>query len=102
MLNVQMSKGIFEPASDQLRSEPWIVAQLAKATLGTRSNVDWDGMVANYDRIRDSIARVIDGCEDYNQRVRMPGGFYLPNPPREMEFDTKSGKAQFVTSRLER
>lgn len=101
MLNVQMSKGIFEPASAQLRSEPWIVAQLAKATLAEHSTVDWDAMVSDYDNIRDSIARVIDGLEDYNERVRVPGGFYLPNPPHDGRFDTASGRAQFKPSFLE-
>ena len=95
MLNVQMSKGIFKPASEHLRSEPWIVAQLAKATLGTKTTVDWDTMAANYDNIRDSISRVVDGCEDYNTRVRQPGGLYLQNPPREGRFPTKTGKARF-------
>ncbi|MEO7673442.1 MAG: FdhF/YdeP family oxidoreductase, partial [Pyrinomonadaceae bacterium] len=52
MLNVQMSKGLFEPASEHLRSETWIVAQLAKATLGESVTVDWDAMAANYDNIR--------------------------------------------------
>ncbi len=101
MLNVQMSKGIFEPASKHLRSEPWIVARLAKATLGERTTVDWDRMIENYDNIRDSISRVVDGCENYNERVRRPGGFYLKNPPRERIFNTKTGKARFVTSKLE-
>ncbi|HVF30429.1 MAG TPA: FdhF/YdeP family oxidoreductase [Pyrinomonadaceae bacterium] len=100
MLNVQMSRGILAPASDQLRSEPWIVAKLAKATLGARSNVNWDGMAADYDRIRDSIARVIDGFHDYNARIREPGGFYLPNPPHEGRFSTPNGKAQFKASTL--
>ena len=102
MLNVQMSKGIFKPASEHLRSEPWIVAQLAKATLGTRTTVDWDKMVANYDNIRDSIARVVSGCENYNERIRKPGGFYLPNPPHEGKFSTKNGKAKFIASSLEK
>ena len=102
MLNVQMSKGILRPASEHLRSEPWIVAQLAKATLGERSAVDWDAMVANYDRIRDAISRVVDGFENYNERVRVPGGFYLPNPPRKRTFSTPSGKARFAASALER
>ncbi|MFT3744309.1 MAG: FdhF/YdeP family oxidoreductase [Pyrinomonadaceae bacterium] len=102
MLNVQMSRGIFEPASENLRSEPWIVAQLAKATLGERSTVDWDKMVANYDNIRDSISRVVAGCEDYNERVRKPGGFYLPNPPHEGKFGTDNAKAKFRTEPLEK
>ena len=68
-----------------LRSEPWIVGQLAKATLGERATVDWDRMVANYDNIRDAISRVVAGFENYNERIRNEGGFYLPNPPRERE-----------------
>ncbi|MEP7149396.1 MAG: FdhF/YdeP family oxidoreductase [Acidobacteriota bacterium] len=101
MLNVQMSKGIFEPASEALRSEPWIVAQLAKATLGPRSKIDWDAMAADYDNVRNAISSVIDGFENYNARIRDPGGFYLKNPPREGLFDTPAGKAQFNTSTLE-
>lgn len=102
MLNVQMSKGIFRPASADLKSEPWIVAQLAKATLGSRSTVDWDKMVADYDNIRDAISRVVEGCEDYNKRIREPGGFYLKNPPHDGEFKTDSGKARFVSSKMDK
>jgi anaerobic selenocysteine-containing dehydrogenase len=102
MLNVQMSKGIFKPASEDLRSEPWIVAKLAKATLGERTKVDWDKMAANYDNIRDAISRVVSGCENYNERIRKDGGFYLPNPPREREFKTKTGRAQFTANPMEK
>jgi molybdopterin-dependent oxidoreductase alpha subunit len=102
MLNIQSSKGIFAPASDHLRSEPWIVAQLAKAALGSNSTVDWDEMVADYDKIRESISRTIDGCDNYNDKVRIPGGFYLNNPPRDRVFMTRTGKAQFTSNRLEK
>ena len=33
---------------------------------------------ADYDSIRDEIAAVVPGCEDYNRRVRRPDGFQLP------------------------
>ena len=102
MLNVQTSRGIFEPASDHLRSEPWIVAWLAKATLGERTSVDWDTMAANYDNIREAISRVVPGCENYNERIRRDGGFYMPNPPNEGVFRTQSGKAHFKASPLEK
>ena len=102
MLNVQMSKGIFEPASEHLRSETWIVCQMAKATLGERTTVDWDAMVSNYDKIRDAISRVVPGCENYNERIRTKTGFYMPNPPNHGEFQTPSGKARFVASGLEK
>ena len=102
MLNVQMSRGIFEPASELLRSEPWIVARLAKATLGDRTTVDWEAMAGDYDRIRDAISRVVPGCEDYNERIRSKTGFYMPNLPNRGEFPTESGKAQFAASILEK
>ena len=98
---VQMSKGVLSPPSDQLRSEPAIVAGLAQATLGERSVVDWKGFVANYDTVREAIAATVPGFERYNERVRERGGFYLPNGPRERKFDTPDGKAHFTVSPLE-
>ena len=92
---VQSSQGVLSPASEHLLSEPAIVAGLAKATLGSRSKVDWDSMAASYDNIRDAIEQVVPGFEDYNRRVREPGGFYLPNSAREQQFDTPTGKAHF-------
>jgi anaerobic selenocysteine-containing dehydrogenase len=64
--------------------------------LSNRSTIDWDNLVANYDRIRDAIERTIPGFENYNARVRLPGGFYLPNAPREGRFNTPSGRARFT------
>ena len=92
---INPSRGVFEPGSPQLKSEPAIVAGLAKATLGARSNIDWDALVANYDRIRDAIEHVVPGFENYNTRIRK-GPFYLPNGPREGEFKTADGKAHFT------
>ena len=100
MLNVQMSKGIFVPISDHLRSETWIVCRLAKAVLGDRSTVDWAAMAADYDLIRDAISKVVPGCENYNERIRKKGGFYMPNPPRESVFPTAAGKALFKAGPL--
>ena len=94
---VSMSKGILKPASDDLMSEVAIVCRMAKATLGARSRTDWDAAAANYDRIRDHISHVVPGFTDYNRRVREPGGFYLPNAPRDKcEFTTETGKANFT------
>jgi molybdopterin-dependent oxidoreductase alpha subunit len=93
---VQMSRGTLEPASPRLLSEPVIVGRLAKATLGERSSVAWDDLTGDYDRIRVKIERVVPGFEDYNTRVRQPGGFYLPNGARERVFKTDNGKAKFT------
>ena len=100
MLNVQVSQGILEPASEHLRSEVWIVARMARAVLGSRTSVQWETFTENYDRIRDKIERVIPGFEKYNARVRQPGGFFLPNPPRERRFPTSDGLARFTVSSI--
>lgn len=99
---VQASRGSLEPASTHLLSETAIVARLATATLNKRSNVNWLALAGNYDLIRASIERVIPGFEDYNRRVRVPGGFYLPNLARARQFKTASGKAQFTVHKLPR
>ncbi|MFM2375295.1 MAG: hypothetical protein RLZZ165_392 [Bacteroidota bacterium] len=96
MGEVHRSQGSSEPASRHLLSEPAIVAGIAKATLPPAVHLDWDDMVADYGRIRDHIACVIPGFENYNQRVRQRNGFYLPNGPREGRFPTPSGKAHFT------
>ncbi|MDX1934735.1 MAG: FdhF/YdeP family oxidoreductase [Capsulimonadales bacterium] len=93
---VHSSRGNLEPASPHLLSEPAIVAGLARATLGERSRIRWEELVADYDRIRDHVSRVVPGFDDYNRRVREPGGFYLPNGPRDGEFPTDIGKARFT------
>jgi molybdopterin-dependent oxidoreductase alpha subunit len=92
---VQSSKGVLKPVSNQLLSEPVIVCKLAEATLGSRSKINWSGYASHYDVIRDDIERTIPGFENYNERVRIPGGFYLPNPNRDGQFHTVSAKAHF-------
>lgn len=97
---VHPSHGRVEPAGPQLLSEPAIVARLAVATLGDRTTVPWMWLAADYDRIRDAIERVVPGFENYNRRVRQPGGFALPNPVRDRVFPTHDGKAHFTASPL--
>lgn len=98
---VQMTKGILEPLSEHMLSEPVIVAKLAHAVLGNRSKIDWLNMVHNYDTIRELIAQTIDGFADMNQKVRQENGFYLPNGPREGRFTTPTGKAKFTSNKWE-
>ena len=92
---VHDSQGILKPASDHLKSEVAIVAGVAKATLGGRSNVNWDAMKDDYNQIREHISHVIPGCENYSEKVR-GAGFYLPNGPREGVFTTDTEKAKFT------
>ncbi|HEV8430792.1 MAG TPA: FdhF/YdeP family oxidoreductase [Pyrinomonadaceae bacterium] len=97
---VQVSRGSLEPASSELLSEPQIVARLAHATLEHRTTVNWEELSADYDNIRDCIEQVVPGFENYNARVREPGGFYLPNAARNRVFNTRSGKAEFTIHEL--
>jgi molybdopterin-dependent oxidoreductase alpha subunit len=94
---VHGSTGRLKPASEHCRSEPWIIANLAKATLAGRTAIDWNVLVSDYDRIRDKIEEVFpDQFDDYNGRIAAPGGFRLPNGASERVWDTPTGKANFL------
>ena len=58
----------------------------------------WQDYVDDYDRIRDTMAKVLDGFEDFNRRVRQPLGFRIRQPARELVFLTDSGRAEFSTA----
>ncbi|GGV62381.1 FdhF/YdeP family oxidoreductase [Streptomyces thermoviolaceus] len=99
---VHASRGRLQPASPHLRSEPAIVCGLARRVLGDRSVVPWEELQQDYARIRDRIARVVPGFEDFNARVARPGGFALPHAPRdERRFPTATGKANFTAAPVE-
>ena len=99
MSMVHISHGIRAPASPQLRSECWIIANLAQATL-KGSKTPWMDLVTDYDRIRDRIARVVVGFENFNERVHKPRGFHLDLAPRSRIWHTKTGKANFIAHNL--
>ena len=97
---IHASYGQLEPlAGSDMRSEPAIVAGIAKATLGNHP-VDWDALIADYDRIRDLIADTIAGFTDFNRRVAHPGGFYLGNSAGARRWNTQSGCARFKAHAL--
>jgi molybdopterin-dependent oxidoreductase alpha subunit len=91
---VSSSTGRLPPASTALRSEAAIIAGIARATLGDGSGVEWQGLAADYSKVRQRIARVVPGFDRFNERIAT-GPFYLPNPARERRFVTSTGKAHF-------
>jgi molybdopterin-dependent oxidoreductase alpha subunit len=99
---VHTSRGALAPASQHLLSEPQIVARLAVMTLGGSTKLDWHSLGTDYDRIRDLIAEVVPGFEDFNRRVRLPTGFVLPNAARERRWNTPVGAALFTVHPLPR
>ncbi|HTA37722.1 MAG TPA: hypothetical protein VK760_01530, partial [Candidatus Acidoferrales bacterium] len=94
MGEIGSSRGVLPPASDDLRSDVAIIAGIAAATLGDVA-ISWSSLAGDYDLIRDSIARVVPGFANFNQRIRAEKTFYLPNGARERRFQTPSGKAVF-------
>nr|WP_314478555.1 FdhF/YdeP family oxidoreductase [uncultured Pseudomonas sp.] len=96
---VHLSHGQLRPRSPHMRSEPWIIAGMAQATLG-KHPIDWEHAVADYGHIRDMIADAIPGFAGFNERLQAPGGFHLGNSAAERTWRTSSGKAQFSPNAL--
>ncbi|WP_100614785.1 FdhF/YdeP family oxidoreductase [Confluentibacter citreus] len=97
---VSSTKGILEPCSSDLMSEVAVVCGIANATLKSRTKIKWLNYKDDYNLVRDDIQGVIEGFEDYNNRLKQPSGFYLPNGARERRFKTKTGKAHFTINKL--
>jgi molybdopterin-dependent oxidoreductase alpha subunit len=122
---VHASAGRSEPASAKLRSEPYIVTELARHTLAASAasaasaaeeaeeaeeagaaRIDWQAMGSDYGVTRSLIEQVaktaVAGFEQYNDRIAQPRGFHLPNSARKRDWRTASGKAQFTDIALPR
>ncbi|WP_404868830.1 FdhF/YdeP family oxidoreductase [Kitasatospora griseola] len=98
---VHSSRGGLRPPAPDLLSEVAIVSRLARAALGPQDPTPWEDFARDYDLIRDRIARVIPGFDDFNAKVRRPGGFALPHAPRDSRtFPTATGKANFTVNPL--
>jgi len=99
---VHSSRGHLDPPARDLPSEVEVVAQVARRAVPERATVDWEGVQGDYARIRDHISRVVPGFEDYERRAHVPGGFTLPNGPRDSRtFATATGRARFTVNPLE-
>ncbi len=91
------SRGQTKPVSDAVRSEAWIVGEIAKALLPPNPKVDWDAWVGDYARVRDAIeATYPDVFHDLNGRMFQPGGLHKPLAARDRKWETETGKANFT------
>jgi molybdopterin-dependent oxidoreductase alpha subunit len=96
MSMVHASAGLVHPPSDKLKSEVAIICGIARATLAN-NDIDWSAFEGNYDLIRDRIEDVFPVLfRDFNRRIRQPGGFHLPTPPRDRVWNTPNGRANFL------
>ena len=97
---VSSTKGVLEPCSNNLLSEVAVVCGIANATLKERSKISWLNYKDDYNLVRNDIAEVVEGFNDYNIKLKQPSGFYLPNGARVREFKTKTGKANFSINKM--
>jgi molybdopterin-dependent oxidoreductase alpha subunit len=95
MSMVHASRGGLKPASEHLKSEPAIIAEIARATL-PNTRVRWAEMISDYGKIRDAIEAIFPEFADFNARVRKPGGFRLYVAASEREWLTPTKKANFL------
>ncbi|GGX93701.1 FdhF/YdeP family oxidoreductase [Pseudoduganella dura] len=100
---VHASMGRNRPASELLRSEPFIVSRLAQHVLPDMG-IDWHTIGTDYDATRALIERVaegaVEGFADYNERIRAEKGFHLPNGAGRREWATAVRKARFIAHPL--
>jgi anaerobic selenocysteine-containing dehydrogenase len=69
---------------------------MANATL-PNCGIDWNFFVADYGRIRDKIEAVFpDLFGNFAERISRPGGFHLNTPPRQLVWNTATGRANFL------
>ncbi|MFC9315211.1 FdhF/YdeP family oxidoreductase [Streptomyces nigra] len=101
MSEVHTSRGRLRPASSLLLSDIAILCRLARRTLGDKPDIAWERFEADYGVIRDHIARIVPGFEDYNRRVSRPGGIQLMNPVNEGVYSTGTGRALFTRNSAE-
>jgi formate dehydrogenase major subunit len=97
MSMVHASAGLVRPPSKHLKSEVAIVCGIARATLLDDVIINWSVFEDNYDVIRERIEEVFPVLfRDFNRRIRQPGGFHLPTPPRDLVWNTPTGRANFL------
>ena len=110
MSAVHASRGRLTPPGTEVRSEIEIVCQLADRLFARpespfRENtpqLDWIAAQGDYRVIRSHIAEVVPGFKNYEQKISNPGGFVLPNGPRDSRnFTTITGKANFTANELQ-
>lgn len=96
MSSVHASRGGLKVASEQLRSEAAIVSGVAQQALGEGTAVPWKALGSNYEQVRSLMSEVLPGFDNFEERVSAPGGFYLRNTARELDFSAMGGFAQMV------
>ena len=97
---VHQSKGFLDPISDDIKSEPEIVAGIAAAYFKGNHPVKWKLLGSDYELLRQKLGEVISGFKDMNSKSE-GSGYYLPNNVRELDFSKlPNQRAQFSNTEL--
>ena len=99
---VHMSNGKKKRPSMSMRSEPTIIAGIARKRQDMAGGtIQWSDLGSDFSLIREGIEATVPGFEAYNSRILQPSGFELPNPPRDNRtFRTPSGRAEFSSGEI--
>ncbi|RRQ49247.1 hypothetical protein DZC72_01070 [Maribacter algicola] len=100
MGKVHRTKGILQPKSEHLKSEPEIIGGIAQAYFKNQHPVAWEDLGKDYDGIRQKMSETLPGFESV-QKASKGTGYYLPNNVRQLDFSKlKNGRAQFSICNL--
>ncbi|PKB00337.1 molybdopterin-dependent oxidoreductase alpha subunit [Flavobacteriaceae bacterium MAR_2009_75] len=100
MGRVRQSRGLLKPASDNIKSEPELIGELAHVFFKGKHSVNWKAMAEDYNLIRQSIDKVAKGFDNTTERSKGVG-YYLPNNVRNLDFSMlPGGKAQLTLNDL--
>ena len=100
---VHVSSGHNVRSTMAIKPEPTIISSIGTKFQELRGgSIPWRNLDREFDKIRDSIERVVPGFEAYNTELDQESGFELPNPPRDsLRFDTDSGRAEFSSHKVD-
>ena len=78
------------------------MSESRQAPVRDRNSVPWAQFADDYDRIRDSISRMVPGLIDFNARVRQPDGSYCrTRHATSAGSKPPSGRANFIVDELD-
>lgn len=100
MGQVRQSRGLLEPASENIKSEPEMIAEIADTFFDGKHSMDWKSLGENYELIREKIDLVVKGFSNTEKQSK-GSGYYLPNNVRELDFSKlPNGKAQLTINKV--
>ncbi len=97
---VRRSKGLLQPVSEHIKSEPEIIGMLAHAYFEGKHPMPWKALAFDYVAIRKLIDKTIKGFKDTDERSK-GFGYYLPNNARAGDFSKlPNGRAKLTVNLL--